>query len=76
MNMQHGDGGVISKLSMMEMHMTDHLEIVRAQKAALEPLFNVLDDKQKKTVNEIFSETMKVGMQMGGHMKHGGGMKH
>ena len=76
MNMQHGDGGVIGKLSMMEMHMTDHLEVVRAQKAALEPLFNVLDDKQKKTANEIFAETMKVGMQMGGHMKHGGGMKH
>lgn len=76
MNMQHEDGGVIGKLSMMEMHMADHLEVVRAQKAALEPLFNVLDDKQKKTANEIFSETMKVGMQMGGHMKHGSGMKH
>lgn len=74
MGMNHGEG-VIGKLSMMEMHMVDHLEVVRAQKAALEPLFAVLDESQKKTANEIFADTMKVGMQMGG-MKHGGGMKH
>ncbi|NBV94710.1 MAG: hypothetical protein EBT19_04795 [Methylocystaceae bacterium] len=74
MGMNHGEG-VIGKLSMMEMHMVDHLEVVRAQKAALEPLFAALDDTQKKTANEIFADTMKVGMQMGG-MKHGGGMKH
>jgi len=74
MGMNHGDG-VIGKLSMMEMHMVDHLEVVRAQKAALEPLFAILDETQKKTANEIFGDTMKVGMQMGG-MKHGGGMKH
>lgn len=74
MGMNHGEG-VIGKLSMMEMHMLDHLEVVRTQKAALEPLFAVLDESQKKTANEIFADTMKVGMQMGG-MKHGGGMKH
>ncbi len=74
MGMNHGEG-VIGKLSMMEMHMVDHLEVVRAQKAALEPLFAALDETQKKTANEIFADTMKVGMQMGG-MKHGGGMKH
>lgn len=72
--MNHGEG-VIGKLSMMEMHMLDHLEVVRTQKGALEPLFAVLDESQKKTANEIFADTMKVGMQMGG-MKHGGGMKH
>ena len=74
MGMKHGDG-IIGKLSMMEMHMVDHLEVVRAQKAALEPFLAALDETQKKTANEIFSETMKVGMQMG-DMKHGGGMKH
>ena len=42
MNMDHGDMGVLGKLSMMETHMVDHLEVVRAQKAALEPLFKAL----------------------------------
>jgi Spy/CpxP family protein refolding chaperone len=70
MNMDHGDMGVLGKLSMMETHMVDHLEVVRAQKAALEPLFKALTDDQKKIANETLSGVMKVGMQMGG----GGGM--
>ena len=32
--------------------MVDHLDIVRAQKAALEPLFNVLSEDQKKAAND------------------------
>jgi len=78
--------GVPGKLSMMETHMADHLEIVRAQKAALEPLYNVLTDDQKKAANETLTRVMKVGMSMGGGgmggmqhdsdggMGHGGGM--
>jgi hypothetical protein len=77
-----GKQGVPGKLSMMERHMADHLEIVRAQKAALEPLYNVLTDDQKKAANETLTRVMKVGMPMGGDgmggMRHdsGGGMEH
>lgn len=74
MDMDHGDMGVIGKLSMMETHMVDHLEVVRAQKSALEPLFKALTDEQKKTANETLSGVMKVGMQMGGGT--GGGSRH
>jgi hypothetical protein len=66
--------GVPGKLSMMETHMADHLEIVRAQKAALEPLYNVLTDDQKKAANETLTRVMKVGMSMGGGGM--GGMQH
>jgi hypothetical protein len=66
--------GVPGKLSMMETHMADHLEIVRAQKAALEPLYNVLTDDQKKAANETLMRVMKVGMSMGGGGM--GGMQH
>ncbi|WP_363351825.1 Spy/CpxP family protein refolding chaperone [Methylocystis echinoides] len=66
--------GVPGKLSMMETHMADHLEIVRAQKAALEPLYNVLTDEQKKAANETLTRVMKVGMSMGGGGM--GGMQH
>ena len=72
MNMDHGDAGVLGKLSMMETHMVDHLEVVRAQKAALEPLFKALTDDQKKIANETLSGVMKVGMQMGGGGMGGG----
>jgi hypothetical protein len=54
----------------MENHMADHLEIVRAQKAAIEPLFTALSEDQKKTASETLTGIMKVGMSMGG----GGGM--
>ena len=76
MNMDHGDAGVLGKLSMMETHMVDHLEVVRAQKAALEPLFKALTDDQKKIANETLSGVMKVGMQMGGGGGMGGGAHH
>jgi hypothetical protein len=66
--------GVPGKLSMMETHMADHLDIVRAQKAALEPLYNVLSDDQKKAANETLTRVMKVGMSMGGGGM--GGMQH
>ena len=76
MDMDHGDMGVLGKLSMMETHMVDHLEVVRAQKAAIEPLFKALTDDQKKTANETLSGVMKVGMQMGGGGGMGGGARH
>jgi hypothetical protein len=74
-----GKHDVLSQLSMMEDHMVDHLEVVRAQKAALEPLFNALSDDQKKAANETLTGVMKVGMSMGrggmGSMqREGGGM--
>lgn len=74
MDMEHGDSGVLGKLTMMETHMTDHLEVVRAQKAALEPLLKNLTDEQKKVANETLTGVMKVGGMGGGGM--GGGMKH
>jgi hypothetical protein len=64
-----GKQGVLGKLSMMETHMTDHLEVIRAQKTALEPFYNVLTEDQKKAANETLTRVMKVGMSM-----HGGGM--
>ena len=76
MDMDHGDTGVLGKLSMMETHMVDHLEVVRAQKAAIEPLFKALTDEQKKTANETLSGVMKVGMSMGGGGGMGGGARH
>jgi hypothetical protein len=70
--------GVLGKLSILEAHMVDHLDIVRAQKAALEPLFALLSDDQKKAANETLTRVMNVGMSMGGGgMGHGmGGMNH
>jgi uncharacterized protein YoaH (UPF0181 family) len=47
---------------------------VRAQKAAIESLFTVLSDEQRKTANETLTGIMKVGMSMGDMM--GGGMSH
>jgi hypothetical protein len=68
-----GHEGVIDHLAKMESHMTAHLESVRSVKAAIEPLFKVLTDEQKKTANEALTSVMKVGMHMGGGM---GGMSH
>lgn len=78
MDMEHGDSGVLGKLTMMETHMTDHLEVVRAQKAALEPFLKSLTDEQKKVANETLTGVMKVGGMGGGGMggMSGGGMKH
>jgi hypothetical protein len=69
--------GVLGDLSTMETHMVDHLEIVRAQKAAIESLFTVLTDDQKKAANETLRRLMKVGMPMGGgSMSDMDGMQH
>ncbi|MGZ9116369.1 MAG: Spy/CpxP family protein refolding chaperone, partial [Methylocystis sp.] len=62
MRMDHSKPEVLNKLTMMENHMVDHLEVVRAQKAAIESLFTGLSDEQKKTANETLSGMMKVGM--------------
>jgi hypothetical protein len=59
---------------MMEKHMSIHLDIIRAQKAAIEPLFTALSDEQRKIASETLTSVLKVGMQMGGGMSHGGGM--
>jgi len=63
--------GVLGHLSMMERHMTAHLESVRAIKGAIEPFFNVLSDEQKKTAEQVMSGVMGLGM---GGMMGGGGM--
>jgi hypothetical protein len=62
----HSKPAVLHKLQMMESHMADHLEIVRAQKAAIEPFFSALSDEQKKIASETMTSVMKVGMSMGG----------
>jgi hypothetical protein len=83
----HGKPGVLDKLDKMEKHMSDHLDIVRAQKAAIEPLFTALSDEQKKNASEAMTSLMKVGMSMmggmggmmggmGGMMGGMGGMQH
>jgi hypothetical protein len=68
--------GVVGHLSMMERHMTDHLEAIRALKGAIEPLYAALNDDQKKTADHIFGHIMGVGMgkMMGGMEQHGGSM--
>lgn len=70
--MDHSKPTVLQKLSMMENHMVDHLDVVRAQKAAIESLFTALSDEQKKIASETLTGMMKVGMSMGDMM--GGGM--
>ena len=59
---EHG-GGMMSadlpeRLTMMEQHMTMHLNSLRAIKTALLPLYAVLSDEQKKTANEIIKGPM------------------
>jgi hypothetical protein len=72
--MDHSKPAVLHKLQMMESHMADHLEIIRAQKAAIEPLFAALSEDQKKIASETMTGVMKVGMSMGGGMGGGGMM--
>ncbi len=63
--------GVLGHLNMMEQHMTGHLEIVRGLKSAIEPLFAVLTEDQKKAANEDMSSVMGIGMgNMGKMMGH------
>ncbi len=77
--------GVVGHLAMMERHMSDHLESIRALKAAIDPLYAALTDEQKKTADHVITHVMGVGMEkmmggMGGGMGHGdggaGGMSH
>jgi len=69
--------GVLGHLTMMERHMTDHLEVVRALKAAIEPLFATLTEEQKKAAEQAMSGVMGIGMggMMGGHDMKGSGMQ-
>ncbi|MCQ4189464.1 Spy/CpxP family protein refolding chaperone [Methylocystis suflitae] len=79
MRADHSKPEVLNKLTMMENHMVDHLEVVRAQKAAIESLFTSLSEDQKKTANETLTGIMKVGKSMGDMMgggMMGGGMSH
>jgi hypothetical protein len=64
-------GGVLGQLTMMDEHMTLHLDQVRASKAAIEPLFTALSDEQKKTADQVMTGLMGLGM---GGMMGGGGM--
>ncbi|MGD9542645.1 MAG: Spy/CpxP family protein refolding chaperone [Methylocystis sp.] len=70
--MDHSKAEVLNQLSMMETHMADHLEIVRAQKAAIESLFTALSEEQRKIANATLTGIMKVGKSMSDMM--GGGM--
>jgi hypothetical protein len=67
--------GVLGHLSMMEHHMSDHLDSLRALKGAIEPLYSALTDEQKKTADHVLTDVMEVGMGKmgGGGMDHGGG---
>ncbi len=74
--------GVLGHLTMMEHHMSAHLDSVRGLKAAIEPLFAVLTEDHKKTADHVMTHIMEVGMSMGGGMggmmggMMGGGMDH
>ena len=74
--------GVLGHLTMAEHHMSAHLNSVRGLKAAIEPLFAVLTEDQKKTADHVMAHIMGIGMSMGGGMgggmggMMGGGMEH
>lgn len=74
--MDHSKPQVLHKLEMMESHMATHLDIVRAQKTAIEALFNALSDDQRKIAGEALSSVMKVGGSMMGGGGMMGGMNH
>jgi pentapeptide MXKDX repeat protein len=60
--------GVLGHLTMMEHHMSDHLDSLRGLKGALEPLFAALTEEQKKTADHALTNVMDVGMgKMMGH---------
>ncbi len=46
------------RLAMMEQHLTLHLESLRALKAAVQPLYAVLTDEQKKAANKVLHGPM------------------
>jgi hypothetical protein len=64
--------GVLGRLTMMDQHMSAHLDSVRGLKAAIEPLFAVLTEEQKKTADHVMTHIMGLGMGMGGGMMGGG----
>ena len=79
--------GVLGHLSMMEHHMTDHLDEIRAAKAALEPFYATLNEEQKKFLDHSAMSVLGLMGGMGGGMMGGmmggmgegggmGGMKH
>lgn len=74
--MDHAKPHVLHKLDMMESHMSTHLDIIRAQRAAIETLFNALSEDQKKVAGEVLSSIMKVGGSMMGGGGMMGGMNH
>jgi hypothetical protein len=60
--------GVLGQLTMMEHHMSDHLDSLRGLKGALEPLFAALTEEQKKAADHALTNVMDVGMgKMMGH---------
>jgi hypothetical protein len=60
--------GVLGHLAMMDHHMSDHLDSVRGLKGALEPLFAILTEDQKKIADHALMNVMDVGMgKMMGH---------
>ncbi len=62
--MQHG---VLGQLTMMDKHMTEHLDLVRGLKRAIEPLFAVLTEEQKRIADHTLTHVMDVGMPKMGH---------
>jgi len=59
--------GVMARLEMMDRHMSDHIEIVRALEAALGPLYAKLTDDQKKIADQAMEGVMGLGMGGMGH---------
>jgi hypothetical protein len=60
--------GVLGHLAMMDHHMSDRLDSVRGLKGALEPLFAILTEDQKKIADHALMNVMDVGMgKMMGH---------
>ena len=53
------------RLTVMETHMEARLEQIRAVREALDTLYAVLDDDQKKTADEVVLPVMGMGMGMG-----------
>jgi hypothetical protein len=74
---EHEHHGVLGHLTMMERHMTDHLELVRGLESAIEPLYATLNDDQKRIADHTLMHVVGLGMgEMGGGMGGMGGMSH
>jgi hypothetical protein len=59
---KHGEmgGSVIDRLDHMQHHLTMHMDYLQAIKAALQPLYGVLSDEQKKVADEIIAPRIGV----------------